>query len=346
MIELDGAYGEGGGQLLRTALALSAVTGKTFRIARIRARRSTPGLRAQHLTAVHAVGDICRAQIEGAELGSRELVFAPTAPTQPGSYRWEVGTAGSAPLILQAVLWPMALAPGRSELELVGGTHVAWSPPVDYVIDVYLWLLASLAGGPVAEVHVGVWGWYPRGGGVLRAVIPGETSLAGLDLVERGSLRYVSVLSAVSRLPAHILERQAAHAEQALRKQGIRPHVTRATPPSPGPGTMVYVLAEYDRARAGFTAYGELRKPAERVAEEACQSFLRYHRRAEPVDRHLADQLVLPLALCGAPSRYAVSCVTQHLLTQAWLVQRFLGVEIAVEGRERERGMVRIGGSE
>ncbi len=343
MIEVDGAYGAGGGQLLRTALSLSAITGKPFRVEKIRARRPNPGLRAQHLAAVRAVADVCRAEVEGARLDSRALVFAPTTSPHAGSYRWEVGTAGSVPLILQAVLWPLAMTGRRSEVELVGGTHVAWSPPADYVQKVYLWLLSAVAHGEIAEVDVERWGWYPRGGGVLRAVIPGQIELAGLDLLERGALRGVSVLSAASKLPGHIVERQAARAEQVVRKQGIKPLVSRVTPPSTGPGTMVFIMAEYEHVRAGFTSYGRIRKPAERVAEDACQSFLRSHRRGQPVDRHLADQLVLPLALTGARSRYAVSYLTQHLFTQAWLVRQFLEVQVAVEGTERERGTVRIG---
>jgi RNA 3'-terminal phosphate cyclase (ATP) len=168
------------------------------------------------------------------------------------------------------------------------------------------------------------------------------------DHSERGPLRTVSVLSAVSNLPDHIRQRQANRADFLIRKRGIKPRIEILDPPSPGQGTAVFVLAEYQHVRAGFTSYGRLRKPAERVAEEACKAFFRYHKRDQPVDAHLADQLLLPLTFAcpsagSRQARYAVESVTQHLLTQAWVVQQFLPqVRIEVDGKEREPGMVTI----
>jgi RNA 3'-terminal phosphate cyclase (ATP) len=159
---------------------------------------------------------------------------------------------------------------------------------------------------------------------------------------DRGSLRGVSVLSAASNLPDHIRQRQASRADFLLRKQGIKPRVETLAPPSPGQGTIVFVLAEYAHMRAGFTSWGRIRKPAERVAEEACRSFIRYHKRRQPIDPHLADQLLLPLSLADGPSRYRVSSVTRHLLTNAWLVQQFLDAQIEIDGQEREPGEVAI----
>jgi RNA 3'-terminal phosphate cyclase (ATP) len=350
MLYLDGAYGEGGGQIVRTALALAALTGKTVRIEDIRARRERPGLRAQHLTAARALGEVCDAGITGAELGSSVLTFEPGGAPRPGIYRWEVGTAGAVTLVFQAVLWPLAFAPGRSDVTLVGGTHVQWSPPADYVQRVFLPILDDLAvRPPVAKVLVERWGWYPRGGGSIHATIPGSVRLRPLTLVERGSLRAVSVLSAASNLPDHVRQRQADRADLLLRKRGIKSHIETVSPPSIGPGTVVFCLAEYRHVRVGFTGYGRLHKPAERVAEEACKAYLRYHKRQRPVDAHLADQLLLPLAFAHrAPgsgrSTYAVESVTRHLLTQAWLVGQFLAqVRVEVEGSEGEPGMVTIG---
>ena len=342
MIRIDGAYGEGGGQVLRTALSLAALTGQAFELEHIRARRPDPGLHAQHLTAVRAVADLCAAELEGAHLGSRTLTFVPRSAPRPGQYRWDVGTAGSATLILQAVLWPLALANGPSSVELLGGTHVAWSPPAGYVRDVYLWTLEQAVGGPFAELKVERWGWYPRGGGRLDVRIRGETRLSSLRALERGALRQVSVLSAASNLPRHIVERQASRAEACLRKQGIVPQVEMAEPPSPGKGTVVFVLAQYEHTRAGFTAYGRIRKPAEEVAEEACRAFVRYHKRGQPVDQHLGDQLLLPMALAEGVTEYAVSMVTQHLLTNAWLIGQFLEAEVSISGKEHEPGVVAI----
>ena len=342
MIEIDGSYGEGGGQLLRTALSLAAITGQGIRIEHIRARRSKPGLRAQHLAAVRAVAEICAAQLEGAELDSRSLTFVPSRPPQPGQYRWSIGTAGATSLVFQTVLWPLASAGAPSQVTVTGGTHVDWSPPIDYVQQVYLPALSTVSGASVAQVVIEEWGWYPRGGGTIQATIAGDSQLHGLHLSSRGSLCKVSVLSAASNLPEHIRQRQAKQADLMLRKQGIKPQVKSIDPPSPGQGTAVFVLAEYDKTRAGFTSYGRIRKPAERVAEEACRGFARFHKRGRPVDRYLADQLLLPLALADDDSQYVASEITQHLVTNAWLIQQFLDVCIVIEGKEREPGIVKL----
>jgi len=341
-IHLDGAYGEGGGQIIRTALSLSAIGGRPFRLTNIRARRENPGLRAQHVVAVRAVAALCAAQVEGDQVGSRTLSFAPTSPPQAGNYCWDVGTAGSVSLIWQTILWPLAMASGRSTVQLSGGTHVEWSPPIDYLREVYLPVLTDL--GLNAQVEIERWGYYPRGGGLIRAEVCGPTSLRGLRLTERGALRGVLARSIVSNLPEHILQRQAERAEFLLRKQGITPTIEMLSPPSPGQGTAVWVCAEYRHVRAGFTAYGRLRKPAEEVAEEACKAFVHYHRRQMPVDAHLADQLLVPLALAAAhfPSEYAVEAVTAHLLTNAWVIEQFGAAHIEIEGQEGQPGRVRI----
>jgi RNA 3'-terminal phosphate cyclase (ATP) len=349
MLYIDGAFGEGGGQIVRTALALAALTGKAVRIEDVRARRERPGLRAQHCAAVRALGEICNAGMAGAAIGSRTLTFEPGGPPRPGQYRWEIGTAGAVSLVFQAVLWPLAFAAGGSDVTLTGGTHVQWSPPVDYVRQVYLPALNDVAmRPPIADVSVERWGWYPRGGGILHAVIPGDACLRSLTLTERGSLQSVSVLSAASCLPDHVVRRQADRADFLLRKRGVKPRVEMIAPSSQGPGTVVFVRAEYRNTSAGFTGYGRLHKPAERVAEEACKAYARYHKRGRPVDAHLADQLLLPLALAHRSSDlrrsvYAVESVTQHLRTQAWLVQQLLEqVRVGVEGNEGEPGIVTI----
>jgi RNA 3'-terminal phosphate cyclase (ATP) len=197
--------------------------------------------------------------------------------------------------------------------------------------------------GSIADIDTEDWGWYPRGGGVVRATIKGNVCLRGLTCMERGSLRSVSALSAASNLPDHVRQRQANRADFLLRKRGIKPRIEIVSPPSPGQGTVVFILAEYQRARGGFTSYGRLRKPAEKVAEEACKAFSRYHKRGQPVDAHLADQLLLPLAFSRARTQYAVESITRHLLTNVWVIQQLLkGVRVGVDGEEGRPGVVTI----
>jgi len=209
--------------------------------------------------------------------------------------------------------------------------------------------LGTISG--LVSLSIEQWGWYPRGGGVIHATISGGVRLRALRLTDRGSLRSVSVLSAASNLPAHIRQRQAGHADVLLRKGGIRPQIEILAAPSPGKGTAVFVLAEYQHGRAGFTSYGRIRKPAERVAEQACKAFFRYHKRGQPVDEHLADQLLLPVALAHRPTdgdagftEYAVESVTEHLVTHAWVIKQFLeDVCIEIDGDVGKTGTVKVG---
>ncbi|MFN2291053.1 MAG: RNA 3'-terminal phosphate cyclase, partial [Anaerolineae bacterium] len=210
MIVIDGSYGEGGGQVLRTSLALSAITGRPIRMENIRAGRRKPGLMPQHLTGVRAAARICNAQVKGAKLNSLELTFAPQSAPQAGKYTFDVaqvakgGSAGSVSLIFQTVLLPLTLVEGTSRLTLRGGTHVAWSPPYDYLKRVYLPTLARM--GVQAKVNIRKWGWYPIGGGEVEATVQGlgKGSLAPIDLRQRDELLRVRGLSASSNLPKHI----------------------------------------------------------------------------------------------------------------------------------------------
>jgi RNA 3'-terminal phosphate cyclase (ATP) len=348
MIIINGAYGEGGGQVLRTSLTLSALLGEPTRIENIRTRRRKPGLQAQHLTGVWAIAQVCDAELEGADFGSLTLTFRPKSPPRAGEYSFDVaearkgGSAGATSLVFQTLLLPLALAPGQSRLTLRGGTHVAWSPPFHYLDHVYLPTLARM--GLEARADIQNWGWYPIGGGQITAAISGrkEDDLCGLNLVERGELKHVWGISASSNLPAHIGQRQKKRAEGTLRKRGFDPQIEIVDAPSPGQGTVVFLVAEYENAMAGFSSLGERGKPAEKVAEEACREFIAYHQSGGCLDKHLADQLILPLALASAPSAFTTCEITQHLLTNVWVVEQFLDARFEIEGEEGEKGRVRV----
>jgi RNA 3'-terminal phosphate cyclase (ATP) len=357
MIDVDGSYGEGGGQILRTSLALSAITGEPVRIEGIRAGRRKPGLMPQHLTAVRAAKRICNAEVEGAKRNAQDLVYRPRTTPQAGTYTFDVaqvakgGSAGSVCLILQTVLLPLALAEGPSQVTLIGGTHVAWSPPYNYVKRVYLPALGRM--GITAKVSIKNWGWYPIGGGRIQAIIqgrePGEAiqipdgSIINQNLHARGTLLRVRGLSASSNLPKHIRMRQQGAALQALRSNGVNARIDVQDAPSKGQGTIVFLWAEFEEAAAGFTALGERGKPSERVAEEAADRLLNFLHGDAVLDRHLADQLVLPLALASGPSRFTTEAVTGHLLTNAWVVNQFFPGRVQVEGKEGQPGLCRIG---
>jgi RNA 3'-terminal phosphate cyclase (ATP) len=351
MLTIDGSYGEGGGQVLRSCLALSAIMGRPVRIEKIRSGRRKPGLRPQHLTGVRATAKICDAQLEGARLNSQSLSFAPRSVPTASAYTFDVaqaakgGSAGSVSLILQTVLLPLAHAEGSSELTLRGGTHVAWSPAFDYIKRVYLPTLARM--GVQAKVRIRNWGWYPIGGGEVRASVVGkggEAVFAGLDLRRRGELLRVRGVSASSNLPKHIRSRQERSALHMLRSHGVNARVDIVDAPSKGQGTVVFLWSTFENALAGFTSLGERGKPAERVAEEAAKDLLEHLGSDAALDPYLADQLVVPMALAAGSSHLITLRVTQHLLTNAWVVNQFLPGCVSVDGWEGKPGEFRIEG--
>lgn len=340
-LRIDGSYGEGGGQILRTALALSVLLGRAVRIERIRAKRPQPGLRPQHLVSVRSAAQVSDAEVEGDAIGSQTLTFAPRHPAAAGAYHFDVGateaggSAGSVSLVFQTLFVPLAHADGVSTLTLVGGTHVAWSPPVHYLSEVFLPTVAPL--GLRADLDIERWGWYPRGGGLVRASIPPRATPGEADtltLEERGRLQRIWGISAASNLPDHIIERQRLQALEALRKAGLKAEIEQVRAPSVGPGTVVFLVAEYENALAGFTAYGALRKPAEKVADEAVRALVKFHRSKAAVEPHLADQLLLPIASAGVEASFVTSEATQHLMTNAWVIEQFLGPLVEMEPAE------------
>lgn len=340
MIHIDGSYGEGGGQILRTSLSLAAITGQPIHIDRIRAGRQKPGLAAQHLTAVRAAATICKAELRGDALGSMTLDFIPGGSAQAGRYTFDVtearegGSAGTVSLVLQTILLPLALATGESEVILRGGTHVAFSPSFTYVEQVYLPMLSRM--GVQAEAKLNAWGWYPRGGGEVELRVSGRSKLSGINLLERGNLQQVRGLAVVTELPSHIPQRMASRAENLLHEAELRATVQPLRARGVGPGAGLFLTAEYENSLAGSGALGRVGLPAEKVAQMACDELLDFHKSGAPVDVHLADQLLLPAALASEASQYRVAEISTHLTTNAWVIDEQFGLaRVTVDEAEK-----------
>lgn len=340
-VHIDGSQGEGGGQVVRTALALSAVLGRPVEIARIRAGRRNPGLQAQHLTGVRALAEISGAAVTGAEPGSTALRFAP-GPLHGGSYRFHVGTAGAISLVLQAVLVPLAFASEKAAIRITGGTHVPWSPPIHSVSDVLLPALAEF--GLSASIALLGWGFYPKGGGDVRCRTSPATGLRGWRPAGRGSFRRAYGWSVVANLPREIAGRQRRRARQILEGRPGDPAIEVLEVAAASPGTALVLIVEHEGGRAGFSALGEKGKPAEQVAEEACAPLRAFLDSEAVCDPHLADQLVLPAALAAGDTAYSTSAITSHLLTSAWVVNQFLPGTAEIAGAVGAPGAVRVRG--
>ena len=347
---IDGSRGEGGGQILRTALSLSAITGRAIRIEKIRAGRPKPGLAAQHLTAVRAVAALCRARLAGDEIGAGRLDFTPEAPVEAGNYAFDVaavrrgGSAGATGLVLQAVLPPLALADGRSRVSIRGGTHVAWSPPFDYLRDVWLPVLADM--GVAARLELRRSGWFPIGEGQIEAVVEGsalaDRPLRPLVLVERGRLLEVTGRAVAANLPAHIARRMAERAVALLAERGIEAGIDAEVLSAACAGAGIFLTARYENLRCGFNALGRRGMPAEDVAAEAVEALLTHRRSGAALDRHLADQVILPLSLAAGPSRFSVERITGHLETNARVVEQFGVGDVKLEKGEGGSGLVTV----
>lgn len=358
-IEIDGSQGEGGGQILRTALALSIVTGKPARITAIRAGRKNPGLAPQHLSGVVAAARVSGAEVTGAEIGSTEISFVPRRRAfDEDSLSINVadaargGSAGSVTLILQAILIPLVLSQRRVDLTVEGGTHVAWSPPFDYFSDVFLPALSRM--GVDAGCSLEGFGFYPIGGGKASVRIagirggaaagPSRPSLHPTSIVERGALVHVMGRAVVANLPQGIAERMARRAAEILSEKGIETDIRPIRAAGRSTGAGIFLTAQYEKTRAGFGALGKRGLPAERVALEACRDFFAFEKSGAAVDRHLGDQLLLPMALASGRSEMAVEAVTSHLLTNVHVIRRFIPSRIEIAGEENAPGRVVVEG--
>ncbi|HSB21375.1 MAG TPA: RNA 3'-terminal phosphate cyclase [Anaeromyxobacteraceae bacterium] len=337
MLEIDGARGEGGGQVLRSALSLSLVTGVPFRIVAIRAGRRRPGLMRQHLTAVQAAAEVGAARVSGADLGSRELTFRPGA-VRSGEHHFSVGTAGSATLVFQTIFPALALARGRSTVAIEGGTHNPAAPTFDFLADVFLPLVGRM--GPRCRAVLERPGFAPAGGGRLRVDIQPVPELGRLELPERGAIRALRATALVARLPRTIAERELKEIRDRL---GWEPGWLAVEPVqgSIGPGNVVSARVESEHVTELFTAFGRKGVPAEQVGAAVAEETAEYLRAGVPVGRHLADQLVLPMAL-GAGGVFRTLEPSGHTRTHAELLEAFLGTAIEVRHAGEEAWDVRV----
>ncbi len=338
-LELDGSFGEGGGQILRSSLALALLTGRPLHLFKVRAGRPKPGLQPQHLQSVRSAAAIGNATVSGDHLGSTEITFEPGA-VRAGPYRFDIGTAGATGLVLHTLYLPLALrGGGPSELTLVGGTHVRTSPCYHFLERTWLPYVSQC--GLKMSLRLQRPGYYPRGGGLMQVFIQPTPHLTGVRLLERGPMR-VSGFSAVAGLPESIASRQARQASKRLKARGLKVDVQEQTWEG-GPASIIALELDTSPAPTLFFALGERGKPSEKVADEAVEQVLAYLDRGPAlVDPHSGDQLVLPLALAEGPSCYRVTEVTRHLNTNVAVIRRFIEREIVVEGEEGQPGTVRI----
>jgi RNA 3'-terminal phosphate cyclase (ATP) len=323
MLKLDGSVGEGGGQILRTALALSALTGQPFEIEKIRANRRKPGLLRQHLTAVRAAAEVCSARIAGDALGSPSLCFHPGA-VKAGEYSFAVGTAGSATLVLQTVLFPLLVASGPSRITVEGGTHNPLAPTVDFLDRAFLPFVRRM--GPKVDVRLERWGFYPAGGGRISVVVEPAPKLSSFRLLEREPIARTSARAVVANLPRSIAERELRAVQEGL---GIAAHdvAVEELKGAQGPGNVLTIDFAMDHHTEVVTGFGERGVPASAVAGEAVREAREYLAAGLPVGGHLADQLVIPLAMSGAGA-FRTGPPSRHTLTNVEVVQRFLPARI------------------
>jgi RNA 3'-terminal phosphate cyclase (ATP) len=323
MLSIDGSFGEGGGQIIRTSCALSLVSGKPFHIYNVRAKREKPGLQRQHLTAVNAAAHIGQAHVEGAAVGSREFTFLP-GEVVPGNYTFSIGTAGSTTLVLQTVLPPLMIADGPSLLTLEGGTHNVHAPPFDFLQKTFLPLVSRT--GPRVEIELERYGFYPPGGGRFHVIIEPARGLNRLDILERGEIRAQKARALVINLPPTIAERELKVIAEQMGWAGEQLQLEMSDN-AVSPGNVLMIEIESEHLTEVITGVGERGVRAETIAGRVVEEARQYLDTGAPVGGHMADQLLIPLALdCGGS--YNTGPLSLHTTTNIQVVKMFLDINI------------------
>ena len=348
MLEIPGDLLEGGGQIVRTTIALSALTGNPVKLTKIRDKRPNPGLQPQHVVAVKAVAATCSAETTGLNQGSQELTFTPHSHTA-GHWSFDVGTAGSIPLILQALMPAAAYAPATVEVELTGGTDVRWSPTIDYVRLIELPLLQLMGYRATLQLHRR--GHYPKGGGQVSIILDPPRVLKAVNLSERGQLLGIEGVSHCVRLPSHVAQRQASAAKEKLDANGFTQVniATETYPPNQdahlAPGSGITLFAKFTNGTIlGSDSLGERGRPAETVGTDAATKLLAELTSGAPVDRHMGDILVPYLAVAEGKSTVQVSEITMHTITNIKVAEIVAGVRFEVEGELHRPGRLTVNG--
>ena len=349
MIEIDGSYGEGGGQILRTSVSLAALTMKPIHISKIRAGRPQPGLKRQHLSGIKLTGELVDASIKGLEVGSTEVTFIPNQ-RRSGSFNIDVGTAGSISLILQAVLPPAVLAPESISFRIRGGTDVNWSPPIDYLRNVFSPTIKRL--GSLIDIEQKKRGHYPKGGGEVLCSVNPASDLEPIDLVDAGKISEVNGISHCVRLPPHVAERQASSAEKIIRRTlevdvRIRTETySKSSDNHLGPGSGIVLWANGENgAILGADQLGGKGIRAEEVGKRAANRLIREVSTGRGIDSHLADMIVPYLAVAKGESKIGITEITSHLTTNLWTIRQILGTPMTLEGNIGEPGLLTIKGN-
>lgn len=326
MILIDGSYLEGGGQIIRTSIALSAITGKPVKIINIRAKRCKPGLRAQHLKGIEAAAKLCNAELKNARIGSTSIEFIPKE-VKGGYFSIDVGTAGAIALVLQTLVLPSIHAKEEVVLEITGGTDVHWSPTTTYFQHIFCDFLKNMD----IDIYIETLkhGFYPKGGGKIKVIIKPCKKLKPLNLTKRGSLKRIDIWSIASEnlKKAKVAERQVEGTKRALKMDFENVNIKYVS--SLSAGSSVHVHAHYENCKLGATAIGKLGKPAEKVGEEAGKHLKKQIDSNACLDEHMADQ-ILPFMALTSNSKVSVAKITNHVKTNIWVIEKFLSVKFGI----------------